>query len=257
MYDYYYDSSKGTGSGDFDDADYLYLSKNITGNDPNSTGSARQAYKRNTGLDWSPIDTFAVDGKTIQEDSFSDQLKIFDTKVDEYTHIMNQTECQRYLKVKLTVEIRKRKANGDSTDFVEVFYNKLNEYDANIPDMTLFGNFYAMEDLPGKTSKPVSVDTVVQIQSINEINLNGEYMDATIALSMRWTDDRLSWNADYFGGVKKIRALKEQLWIPDLNIVNRIHDFSPEDEKTPKRKIFDYTDHNYTCFQFKFKTAEM
>ena len=62
-------------------------------------------------------------------------------------------------------------------------------------------------------------------------------MDATIALSMRWTDARLSWNSDDFGGYKKIRARKEQVWIPDLNIVNRIHDFSPEDEKIPKRKI--------------------
>ena len=101
----------------------------------------------------------------------------------------------------------------------------------------VFGDFYDLEELPGKRSKPVLVDTVLQIQSINEINLNGEYMDATIALSMRWTDARLSWNSDDFGGYKKIRARKEQVWIPDLNIVNRIHDFSPEDEKTPKRKI--------------------
>ena len=32
------------------------------------------------------------------------------------------------------------------------------------------------------------------------------------------------------------RVRKDEIWIPDLQVVNRIHDYSPLDEKTPKRK---------------------
>ena len=32
-----------------------------------------------------------------------------------------------------------------------------------------------------------------QIKSINEINLNEEYMDASIVITMEWIDKQLSW----------------------------------------------------------------
>ena len=32
---------------------------------------------------------------------------------------------------------------------------------------------------------------VVQVQSVNDVSLNGEYVDATIAVSMVWSDYRL------------------------------------------------------------------
>ena len=97
-----------------------------------------------------------------------------------------------------------------------------------------FHHLYDFEDLPGYSYQPVLVDTIVQIQSINDVNLNGEYMDATIAISMKWKDSRLQQDSSEFGNVTKIRVRKEEVWIPDLTIVNRIHDFSPQDEKHPK-----------------------
>ena len=113
-------------------------------------------------------------------------------------------------------------------NFVENFYSR------DDPMYSAFHYFYDFEDLTGYSYQPVMIDTIVQIQSINDVNLNGEYMDATIAISMKWKDSRLRWDFNEYGNVTKIRVRKEEVWIPDLTIVNRIHDFSPEDEKIPK-----------------------
>ena len=122
-----------------------------------------------------------------------------------------------------------------SDNFVETFYS------SDHPMISTFHYFYDFEDLTGYSYQPVMIDTIVQIQSINDIHLNGEYMDATLAISMNWEDSRLAWNITKYGNVTKIRVRKEEVWIPDLTIVNRIHDFSPEDEKVPKCEFWSFS----------------
>ena len=68
-------------------------------------------------------------------------------------------------------------------------------------------------------------------------NSSGEYIDATIALIMQWTDKRLRWRPADHGYIRKIRAEKSQLWVPDIEVVNRIHDFSPQDEKSSRLQV--------------------
>ena len=65
-----------------------------------------------------------------------------------------------------------------------------------------------------------------------------EYLDATIAVSMQWYDHRLMWDKDQNGMVQTIRARLDEVWTPELLIVNRIHDFSKVDENVPKCKTF-------------------
>ena len=147
-------------------------------------------------------------------------LSRLNTTVNEYTGKMTEAQCERYLKVKLGIGIRETGIR----DYVKVFYD-LEKY---------FDVFYELDEIKGQASRPVLVDTLLQIQSINKINLNGEFMDVTIALSMKWNDARLQWDPYSYDNVKKIRARKSDVWIPDLNVINRIHDFSPVDEKIPK-----------------------
>ena len=54
---------------------------------------------------------------------------------------------------------------------------------------------------------------------------------------MKWTDKRLRWRPDEHGEIRKIRAEKKQMWIPDVEVVNRIHDFAPGDEKPSKLQV--------------------
>ena len=55
--------------------------------------------------------------------------------------------------------------------------------------------------------------------------------------NLQKTDKRLRWKPDEHGQIRKIRADRSQVWIPDVEIVNRIHDFSPSDEKPSKLQI--------------------
>lgn len=155
-------------------------------------------------------------------------LSDLNTTVNEHAEEMpeddeeKKDQCERFLKVKLALGVRKT----GTRDYVKVFYDLEED----------FADFYELDDIKGRASRPVVVDTLLQIQSINEINLNGEFMDATIALSMKWNDARLQWDPNNYGNVNKIRVPKSDVWIPDLNVINRIHDFSSVDEKIPKRK---------------------
>ena len=180
-------------------------------------------------IDWTPLDTLKD-----YENILDETLEEMNIEVDTYPQVKTNTQCQRYLKVKLVGQIKSNKETSITTDYVDIFYGR------NGATNDDFDDFYNIEEIIGQTAGPVQVDTVVQIQSINEVSLNGEFMDATIALSMRWNDARLRWNASDYSNTRKIRALKSQVWIPDLNVVNRIHDFSPEDEKVPKRELVSY-----------------
>ena len=205
------------------------LSGTRPGNFSNETGtnkqvSDKQKPRTTDTINWTPLDTL-----NNYEQIPDETLDEMNTVVDAYPWVKSNAQCQRYLKVKLVTQIKSNKETGITTDYVDIFYGRNNATNND------FDDFYNMEEIKGQTARPVFVDTVVQIQSINEINLNGEYMDATIALSMRWNDARLAWDPSDYSNTNKIRALKSDVWIPDLNVVNRIHDFSPEDEKVPKR----------------------
>ena len=117
-----------------------------------------------------------------------------------------------------------------------------------------------------------------QIKSINEINLNEEYMDASIVITMEWIDKQLSWQTGEISvtpsplttsppqntttennaaqnstdtsqnskeetvsqeriNINSIRADKDQVWIPEIEILNRVNDFSPVDEKKRQLKV--------------------
>ena len=82
------------------------------------------------------------------------------------------------------------------------------------------------EDIPGMKINPIYVDVMLQVITFADINLGDEYLDATVALAMKWVDPRLKWNPHYFGEKKNIRVDPDLIWIPDLEVVNRIHDFS-------------------------------
>ena len=57
-------------------------------------------------------------------------------------------------------------------------------------------------------------------------------------LTMSWTDKRLRWKPHDYGYIRKIRAEKSQVWIPDVKVVNRLHDFSPFDEKASRVHVY-------------------
>ena len=68
----------------------------------------------------------------------------------------------------------------------------------------------------------------------NLVNLNKEYFDASIYLDMIWKDRRLKWDRDKYNGIHSIRVSTAEVWKPDLEVMNRVHDFPLVDEKMPR-----------------------
>ena len=62
-------------------------------------------------------------------------------------------------------------------------------------------------------------------------------MDATISMGMTWKDPRLAWQAENFRNIHDIQLNPSSLWTPELEFVNRIHDYSYQDEKIHKAKV--------------------
>ena len=105
-------------------------------------------------------------------------------------------------------------------------------YENNLVDDR--SDFKENESVQKRTTNPVIVQTEVEIEAMDDIDISGQFMDATIDLIMTWNDPRLKWDPADFGGVTSIRALQDEVWIPELNVVNRINDFSYQDEKLQK-----------------------
>ena len=70
------------------------------------------------------------------------------------------------------------------------------------------------------------------------VSLSGEYMDATLSMGMSWKDPRLRWEPSKFRNIHKIQLNPSGLWTPELEFVNRIHDYSYQDEKIHQAKVF-------------------
>ena len=98
----------------------------------------------------------------------------------------------------------------------------------------------------------VKADLLVQVQTINDLSLSGEYIDATIAASMTWTDFRLQWSPTTFANVMSIGIDPGHLWTPDIDIVNRLNDFAPSAEKRHMAEVsFDGTVHMTRLFRMR------
>ena len=130
--------------------------------------------------------------------------------------------CEQHLVANLALSM---KVLG-KYDYVDLFT------DPNRTDFHYVNRYLGFrEEKRGHVFHAIEVDTLVQVQTINDISLNGEYIDTNIAVIMQWSDRRLRWLPDNHGEIRIIRATTRQVWIPDVDVVNRIHDFSPVDEK--------------------------
>ena len=57
-------------------------------------------------------------------------------------------------------------------------------------------------------------------------------------MGLIWQDDRLSWDLEEFNGIAAISVNLHDIWTPDVQIINRGHEFSTKDEYSYKAKIY-------------------
>ena len=84
------------------------------------------------------------------------------------------------------------------------------------------------------------------------VNLNEESADLTVSMGLAWLDDRLSWKMEDFNGIAAISVALDDIWTPDVQIINRGHDFSTRDEYKYKAKIYS-SGYVYVIRNYRFK----
>ena len=64
-------------------------------------------------------------------------------------------------------------------------------------------------------------------------------MDVVLALTMKWKDSRLKWDANEWGEIPitSLSVDSSEIWNPAIDIANRIHDFSPATERFMKSTV--------------------
>uniref|UniRef100_F1LE31 Neuronal acetylcholine receptor subunit alpha-2 n=1 Tax=Ascaris suum TaxID=6253 RepID=F1LE31_ASCSU len=52
---------------------------------------------------------------------------------------------------------------------------------------------------------------------VDEVN---QVLTTSLWLEIQWTDSKLAWNPEDWGGIKKIHIPSDQIWIPDILLYN-------------------------------------
>ncbi|XP_060595282.1 acetylcholine receptor subunit alpha-1-A-like [Ruditapes philippinarum] len=82
---------------------------------------------------------------------------------------------------------------------------------------------YKKHVLPTRTARSyVAVKVYPAIVRIDDLNAWKEELSSTISLSMRWTDDRLSWDPREYGGVTEVYIPASAIWLPDITVHNTL-----------------------------------
>ena len=163
-----------------------------------------------------------------------------DADVSQYIERdLGGADCLSWLDEQLTPDLEE---NGGS--FTVAYYKNYNSKYSTV----------GVEEYPGRVMYPLGVDIILQIQGINEsklsfckviklvylaiVNLNEENADLTVSMGLFWQDDRLSWDLEEFNGIAAISVNLHDIWTPDVQIINRGHEFSTKDEYSYKAKIY-------------------
>ena len=75
-------------------------------------------------------------------------------------------------------------------------------------------------------SQPVYLDVSLNLMGIEEIDEEKEKMISTGYLEIFWEDPGLVWDSVYFGNLKHIYVRQDDIWIPDIFLVNGAGKFS-------------------------------
>ena len=64
-------------------------------------------------------------------------------------------------------------------------------------------------------------------------------MDLVLALTLEWKDPRLVWNKYRWSEVpiRSIQVDSEKIWTPNIDLANRVHDYSPVTERYLKATV--------------------
>ncbi|XP_075251654.1 neuronal acetylcholine receptor subunit beta-3-like [Convolutriloba macropyga] len=83
---------------------------------------------------------------------------------------------------------------------------------------------YAVTERPVvNKSTVVEVKVRLSINQIMDLNVVRQSLTAIYSQELNWYDQFLTWKPSDYGGVTRIRVPKSKLWLPDINVFQRIN----------------------------------
>ena len=76
------------------------------------------------------------------------------------------------------------------------------------------------------STEPVYIDVSLHFMRIEEIDEKNEKMISTGYLEIIWQDPGLRWDSEHYGNIQQVYIQQNEMWIPDIFLVNRAGQFS-------------------------------
>ena len=81
-------------------------------------------------------------------------------------------------------------------------------------------NKYNKHIIPKPDNGPLPVTMYFMLKSVLDVNEHKQSLSVTSLLTIQWSDDRLEWDPDIFGGITRCYFHQSDIWIPDVFVDN-------------------------------------
>ena len=102
-------------------------------------------------------------------------------------------------------------------------------------------------------SDTVNVSVDIFIKSIINIDEKSQTFTLHGFLEVKWTDQFLEWKTHEFGGVKKINVKNDNIWLPDLALLNAYDSPTEMGQKDGRTSV----NHNGVCVTWPYKSFKV
>ncbi|KAI2804899.1 Acetylcholine-activated cation-selective channel, partial [Blomia tropicalis] len=84
----------------------------------------------------------------------------------------------------------------------------------------LINGYNSMIRPVGNNSDRLVVRMGLRLSQLIDVNLKNQIMTTNMWVEQQWTDYKLKWEPEEYGGVNKLHVPAEQIWLPDLVLYN-------------------------------------
>ncbi|XP_050435845.1 acetylcholine receptor subunit alpha-like 1 isoform X1 [Adelges cooleyi] len=84
----------------------------------------------------------------------------------------------------------------------------------------LLSNYNRLIRPVGNNSDRLTVKMGIKLSQLIEVNLRNQIMTTNVWVEQEWTDYKLKWNPEDYGGVDTLYVPSEHIWLPDIVLYN-------------------------------------
>ncbi|XP_068084467.1 acetylcholine receptor subunit alpha-like 1 [Anabrus simplex] len=84
----------------------------------------------------------------------------------------------------------------------------------------LLSNYNRLIRPVGNNSDRLTVKMGLRLSQLIDVNLKNQIMTTNVWVEQEWTDYKLKWNPDDYGGVDTLHVPSEHIWLPDIVLYN-------------------------------------